>query len=191
MGHVPGALRRRVARHRALVDHAAAADRIGDAAVEQLRRPRRRRRSACRSNDGAAARAGGSAGRRLVEGDLVRAAEAEAAAPADPGDRHGRPRRGRSGRAARPTGRAGSRAVGGVALAGQSERAVEVDADLRRASQQPVSRRPSTKRQAAVIGPIVCELDGPTPILKRSKALQTKLSLPWRRHGPKGRPWQG
>jgi len=38
--------------------------------------------------------------------------------------------------------------------------------------------------QAAVIGPIVCDDDGPTPILKSSKTLETKKLLLDRRDGP-------
>ena len=37
---------------------------------------------------------------------------------------------------------------------------------------------------------MVCELDGPTPILKRSKTLQTKLDLLERRNGPEAAAWQ-
>jgi hypothetical protein len=70
-------------------------------------------------------------------------------------------------------------AVGGVALAGQSERSVELGLDpLGPLEQRLLRRSASTKRQAAVIGPIVCELDGPTPILKRSKTLVTKQVSP-------------
>jgi hypothetical protein len=36
----------------------------------------------------------------------------------------------------------------------------------------------SIKRLAARIGPTVCELDGPIPILKRSKVLIAKIYLP-------------
>ena len=38
----------------------------------------------------------------------------------------------------------------------------------------PVSRRPCRKRPAATIGPIVCEDEGPIPILKISKTLMNK-----------------
>jgi para-aminobenzoate synthetase / 4-amino-4-deoxychorismate lyase len=48
----------------------------------------------------------------------------------------------------------------------------------------------STKRQAAVIGPIVWELDGPTPILKRSKTLVTKKHSPDPADGPAPPLWQ-
>jgi para-aminobenzoate synthetase/4-amino-4-deoxychorismate lyase len=49
----------------------------------------------------------------------------------------------------------------------------------------------STKRHAAVIGPIVCELEGPTPILKRSKTLVTKKVPPDApADGPASRFWQ-
>ena len=36
----------------------------------------------------------------------------------------------------------------------------------------------------------MCELDGPTPILKRSKTLVTKADSPARTNGPGGAPWQ-
>src|SRR5205085_8016995 len=48
----------------------------------------------------------------------------------------------------------------------------------------------STKRQAAVIGPIVWELEGPTPILKRSKTLVTKKDSPCPPDGPPAPHWQ-
>src|SRR3954466_5059981 len=49
----------------------------------------------------------------------------------------------------------------------------------------------STKRHAAVIGPIVWELDGPTPILKRSKTLETTPFSPDAGgDGPLARFWQ-
>jgi para-aminobenzoate synthetase/4-amino-4-deoxychorismate lyase len=49
----------------------------------------------------------------------------------------------------------------------------------------------STNRHAAVIGPIVWELDGPTPILKRSKTLETThLSPDAGGDGPLARFWQ-
>src|SRR4051812_17413439 len=49
----------------------------------------------------------------------------------------------------------------------------------------------STKRHAAVIGPIVWELDGPTPILKRSKTLETTHFSPDAGgDGPLARFWQ-
>ena len=68
--------------------------------------------------------------------DLVRAAEAEPAGFADPRDRCvGRVRVDPVGPLARQAEQ--DRAVGGVALAGQGERAVKVDADLRDALQQP------------------------------------------------------
>ena len=54
-------------------------------------------------------------------------------------------------------------------------------------SSRPFARSVSTKRQAAVIGPIVCELDGPTPILNRSNVLQTKRPLLGARHEPGAR----
>ena len=114
---------------------------------------------------------------RLVEGDLVHRRRAAAG-------------RSRGSRGDHDVGRVGidavgplagqaeqDGAVGGVALAGQRERAVEVGLDPLGRVEQRLSRSLSTKRQAAVIGPIVCELDGPTPILKRSKTLQTKFSL--------------
>jgi hypothetical protein len=37
----------------------------------------------------------------------------------------------------------------------------------------------SRKRAAAVIGPIVCELDGPIPILNRSNTERNKDQAPW------------
>jgi para-aminobenzoate synthetase/4-amino-4-deoxychorismate lyase len=49
----------------------------------------------------------------------------------------------------------------------------------------------STNRHAAVIGPIVWELDGPTPILKRSKTLETTPFSPDAGgDGPLARFWQ-
>src|SRR3954452_25017623 len=54
-----------------------------------------------------------------------------------------------------------------------------------------LSASASTKRHAAVIGPIVWELDGPTPILKRSKTLETtRLSPDAGGDGPLARFWQ-
>ena len=40
---------------------------------------------------------------------------------------------------------------------------------FKRAGTMPASARRSAKRRAATIGPTVCELDGPMPILKSSK----------------------
>jgi para-aminobenzoate synthetase/4-amino-4-deoxychorismate lyase len=54
-----------------------------------------------------------------------------------------------------------------------------------------LSASASTKRHAAVIGPIVWELDGPTPILKRSKTLETTHFSPDAGgDGPLARFWQ-
>src|SRR3954470_18236144 len=54
-----------------------------------------------------------------------------------------------------------------------------------------LSASASTKRHAAVIGPIVWELDGPTPILKRSKTLETTPFSPDAGgDGPLARFWQ-
>src|SRR5476649_148385 len=41
----------------------------------------------------------------------------------------------------------------------------------------PSMRNSSTKRRAAIIGPTVCELDGPIPILNKSSALINEFSL--------------
>jgi hypothetical protein len=40
----------------------------------------------------------------------------------------------------------------------------------------PSMRNSSTKRRAAIIGPTVCELDGPIPILNKSSALINEFS---------------
>ena len=69
-------------------------------------------------------------------------------------------------------------AVGAVADAGERERAVEIDADGCGACRGdlPVSSD-CTKRSAARMGPTVCELEGPMPILKSSKRLVFTESL--------------
>ena len=65
------------------------------------------------------------------------------------------------------------RPVGAVPAARQRQRAVDLGADLaRRARAAAESRRSSTNAAAAFIGPIVWELDGPTPILKMSRTLR-------------------
>ena len=43
--------------------------------------------------------------------------------------------------------------------------------------------------RAARIGPTVCELDGPMPILKRSKT-ETAMTLPSRTVRPNSRSWR-
>ena len=144
MGHVPGAFGRRVARHRRFVDHGAAADRIGDAAVQRrARRVEGGEAHAVRMVRQPLALEEAQV-RRLVEGDVVNAAEAEAAGFTNPGDLAvGRVRVDPVGPLARQAEQ--DRAVGGVALAGQGERSVEVDADLRDALQQPVGTQPLDK----------------------------------------------
>jgi hypothetical protein len=44
-------------------------------------------------------------------------------------------------------------------------------------SSKPLASSSAVKRTAAVIGPIVWELDGPTPSLKRSKTLTVIICL--------------
>ena len=70
-----------------------------------------------------------------------------------------------------------NRAVGAVAATGERERAVQIDHDLRRLLQFAVRCSSCANRSAARIGPTVCELDGPSPILNRSKAL-TNIAKP-------------
>src|ERR1700735_3637407 len=56
----------------------------------------------------------------------------------------------------------------------------------------PAASRRSTKRKAARIGPTVCELDGPMPILKRSKTLTVMVdSLLLGLRCPGKRDWRG
>jgi hypothetical protein len=127
-GHVPGALRRGVAGDRRLVDHRAAADRIGDPALQC-------RPAGVEGGEAHAVRVVGQAlaleefeVALLVERDLARAAEADPAGLADPGDDPvrfvGIDRVGTLPGQAEQDG-----AVGGVSLAGQSQRAVEIDPD--------------------------------------------------------------
>ena len=71
-----------------------------------------------------------------------------------------------------------NRAVGAVSAAGQGERPVELRRDLRAVSSRPRAANSSTKRRAAFIGPMVCELEGPMPILKMSKTLRL-MQRPW------------
>ena len=63
------------------------------------------------------------------------------------------------------------RRVGRMALAGERERAIQIDATRATPPSGPRASSSRTNRWAAVIGPIVCELDGPMPILNRSKTL--------------------
>ena len=55
--------------------------------------------------------------------------------------------------------------VGSVPKAGQCKRAVEFHLDARNAVKQAAGFKLRAKRQAARMGPMVCELEGPTPIL--------------------------
>jgi hypothetical protein len=64
--------------------------------------------------------------------------------------------------------------VGGVADAGQGQRAVQMGFDADGASRAPHSSR---KRRAATIGPTVCELEGPMPILNKSNTLMSMSCL--------------
>ena len=69
------------------------------------------------------------------------------------------------------------RPVGGVALAGEGEAAVQPAAEPRRARPRPgcarlPARSAARNRPAATIGPTVCEEEGPTPTLKMSKTLR-------------------
>jgi hypothetical protein len=54
----------------------------------------------------------------------------------------------------------------------------------------PSIRNSSTKRRAAIIGPTVCELDGPIPILNKSSALINEFSRSVK-VGRRGRPIHG
>ena len=58
-----------------------------------------------------------------------------------------------------------------MAAAGRAEGAEEIDAHRDRALQEALRLEAVANRRAARIGPTVCELEGPIPILKRSKAL--------------------
>ena len=65
-----------------------------------------------------------------------------------------------------------------VALAGRAEGAEQFDGDPTRVeSSVPSCARPRTNRSAAIIGPTVCELDGPMPILNRSKTLRAMVRV--------------
>ena len=55
--------------------------------------------------------------------------------------------------------------------AGQGERAVELGAHARTAASTPLASSSRRKLLAAVIGPTVCELEGPMPMRKTSKTL--------------------
>ena len=73
------------------------------------------------------------------------------------------------------------RAVGGMALAGEGEAAVQPAAEPRRLARRrgcgpSPERSAARKRPAATIGPIVCEEEGPTPTLKMSKTLRNMRS---------------
>lgn len=62
-------------------------------------------------------------------------------------------------------------AVGAVALAGESEEPCRETFTRATRVRPPPSTISSRKRRAATIGPTVWELDGPMPILNRSKTL--------------------
>ena len=63
------------------------------------------------------------------------------------------------------------RLVGRVALAGEAERAEQLDRTRATPADRAVCQQGSANAPAARIGPTVCELDGPMPILKMSKTL--------------------
>ncbi len=114
---------------------------------------------------------------RLVEGDLVLAREQDAARAADALER--RLHRGRIDRgrlvAFEPE---QDRAIGAVPAAGQGQRAIDLRRDLVDALRATtIDSRSCTNAQAAFIGPIVWELDGPTPALKMSRTLRFMASL--------------
>ena len=64
-----------------------------------------------------------------------------------------------------------NRAIGSMAQARQREGAIQVYLQTRNSVERPADSRSRTNRQAARIGPMVCELEGPTPTLYRSKRL--------------------
>ena len=63
-------------------------------------------------------------------------------------------------------------AIRAVALARQGERAVHLRDDFVGAPSNPCFFKSATNACAAFIGPIVWELEGPTPILKMSRTLR-------------------
>ena len=109
---------------------------------------------------------------RFVEIDLMAAQQADALGGADP-LQCGFDRRGIDGVRAHALESQQNGAIGAVAAAGQRQRAIQLRGDLGGAiatDRAPPSS--STKLRAAFIGPMVCELDGPMPILKISKTLK-------------------
>jgi hypothetical protein len=141
---IAGAFGRGVAGDVRLLDHGAAADRIGDGAVE------RRARVVISGEAHAVAVVREALAleevqiARFVERDILLCAEAKAPAFPDPRDRDvGRVGVDPVGPLARKAEQDG--AVGGVALAGQGERAVEVDLDPRGPSEPACVAQPLDK----------------------------------------------
>ena len=60
---------------------------------------------------------------------------------------------------------------GSVPFAGRGERPVHRDVEVVDPGMSPSRRSVAAKAAAARIGPTVCELDGPTPMEKRSNTL--------------------
>ena len=76
------------------------------------------------------------------------------------------------------------RTVAAVPVPGRAERAEQFGPHRARAASSPLSRKPNANSRAAFIGPTVCELDGPMPILNRSKTLMVMTApgtadVPW------------
>ena len=69
------------------------------------------------------------------------------------------------------------RTVGPVAAARRAEAPEQLDAHRRDAARGAVREQGLGNSRAAFIGPTVCELEGPMPILKRSNTEITRISL--------------
>ncbi len=109
---------------------------------------------------------------RFIEGDLMPAQQADAAVAADPlqcGLDGGRI----DGVGAHALESEEHGAIRAMPAAGQRQRAIQLRGHLRGAlGSSPRASNNRTKLRAAFIGPMVCELEGPMPILKMSKTLK-------------------
>ena len=68
------------------------------------------------------------------------------------------------------------RAVAAVTLAGPGQRPEQHDLDARELIERSLARKASMNAAAALIGPTVCDDDGPMPILNRSNMLIMRSS---------------
>ena len=158
-----------------LVHDKAAAHRVVGACVQAPRRRHRRRKSACRSDD----RAGWS----RLNSRCCFSTNATGCSPSRRSCCSARTwcRRGSMPSISTLCGSSPSSPsmiglVAAVPLARGAQRTIQLDAHLAVRGSSPRSARPSANIRAAFIGPTVCELDGPMPILKRSNTLTVIIS---------------